>query len=230
MWEVRRDADMASDALSTTIRATQPGALAWCIAQKNVAMHKTVRYMGLIQRGGRRDAREGKQRKDFTMTTAKTTKTDAKTETKFEAPKADVFAFPSFDANEVTDMYRQYADQTTRQAREAYGRMKDTFEDAQSTMENTFENVQNAGVSLGLKAIDAMRTNAELGLSHLESMLKVKSASEFVELQTGYVRKQTETAVDQAKAMQELSTKAVADVSAPVKEQVEKATRELKAA
>ena len=156
-----------------------------------------------------------------------TTKTTAKTaETKIDT-KADVFAFPTFDANEVTDMYRQYADQG---AREAYGRMKETVEDAQGVMENTFENVQNATVSLGLKAIDAMRTNAELGLSHLESVVKAKSASEFVELQTSYVRKQAETALDQAKAMQELSTKAAADVSAPVKEQMEKATRELKAA
>ena len=166
------------------------------------------------------------------MTTAKTTaKADtAKIDAKFEAPKADVFAFPSFDANEVTDMYRQYADQSTRQAREAYGRMKETFEDAQATMENTFETAQNAGVTLGLKAVDAMRTNAELGLSHLESLMKVKSASEFVELQTGYLRRQTETALDQAKSMQELSTKVAADVTAPVKEQMEKATRELKAA
>ena len=162
------------------------------------------------------------------MTTTKTT--TAKPEIKNDAPKADVFAFPTFDANEVTDMYRQYADQATRQARDAYGRVKDTFEDAQSTMENTFDNVQNAGVALGLKAIDAMRTNAELGLSHLENVMKVKSASEFVELQTSYMRKQTETALDQAKTMQELSSKAVTDVSAPVKEQMEKATRELKAA
>ena len=160
-------------------------------------------------------------------TAAKTTKT---AETKIETPKADVFAFPTFDANEVTDMYRQYADQATRQAKDAYGRMKETVEEAQATMENTFENVQNASVSLGLKAIDAMRTNAELGLSHLENVMKVKTPSEFVELQTAYVRRQTETALDQAKSMQELSTKAAADVTAPVKEQMEKATRELKAA
>ena len=166
------------------------------------------------------------------MTAAKTTKTAEapKVEATIETPKADVFAFPTFDANEVTDMYRQYADQATRQAKDAYGRMKDTFEDAQATMENTFETAQNAGVTLGLKAIDAMRTNAELGLSHLESLMKVKSASEFVELQTGYLRRQTETALDQAKSMQELSTKVAADVTAPVKEQMEKATRELKAA
>ena len=161
--------------------------------------------------------------------TTKTTQTTTRMD-ETVANKNDVFAFPTFDANEVTDMYRQYADQATRQAKDAYGKIKNVTEEAQATMENTFETMQNAGVALGLKAIDAMRTNAELGLSHLESMMKVKSASELVELQSGYVRKQTETVLDQAKSMQELSTKVAEDVSAPVKEQFERTAREMKTA
>lgn len=149
----------------------------------------------------------------------------------FDANKsADVFAFPTFDANEVTDMYRQYADQATRQARDAYGRMKDVAEDAQGTMEASFETVQNAGVTMGLRMIDAMRTNAELGLSHMESLLRAKSASEAVELNSTYARKQTETAMDQIKSLQETGTKVAEDMAAPVKEQMEKAAREMKAA
>ena len=149
----------------------------------------------------------------------------------FEAkPSADVFAFPTFDANEVTDMYRQYADQATRQARDAYARMKDVAEDAQGTMESSFETVQNAGVTMGLKMIDAMRTNAELGLSHMESLLRAKSASEVVELNSTYARKQTETAMDQIKGIQETGTKVAEEMAAPVKEQMEKAAREMKAA
>ena len=176
-------------------------------------------------------------RKGTTMADAKTTTKietpagDARANVEFDAKKsADVFAFPTFDANEVTDMYRQYTDQFTRQARDAYGRMKDMAEDAQGTMENTFESAQNAGVTLGLKAIDAMRTNAELGLSHLENLLKAKSASEVIELQSGYVRKQTETSMDQIKSMQETGTKVAEDMAAPVKEQMEKAARDMKTA
>ena len=164
------------------------------------------------------------------MAPTKTTQTTADATIETGTTKPDVFAFPTFDPNEVTDMYRQYADQMTRQAKDAYGRMKSATEEAQSTMENTFESMQNAGVAFGLRAIDAMRTNAELGLSHLESLMKVKSASELVELQTGYVRKQTETVIDQSKAMQEMSTKMVEDVSAPVKEQFERTAREMKTA
>ena len=156
---------------------------------------------------------------------------DAKAKVEFDAKKgADVFAFPTFDANEVTDMYRQYSDQMTRQARDAYGRMKDMAEDAQGTMENTFESVQNAGVTMGLKAIDAMRTNAELGLSHMESLLRAKSASEMVELNSTYVRKQTEITMDQMMGIQETGTKVAEDMAAPVKEQIEKVTRDMKAA
>ena len=169
--------------------------------------------------------------------TAKTATIDAKVETPagtagFEAKGkgADIFAFPTFDANEVTDMYRQYADQATRQARDAYARMKDVAEDAQGTMEQSFETVQNAGVTMGLKMIDAMRTNAELGLSHMESLLRAKSASEMIELNSTYARKQTETTMDQMKAIQETGTKVAEDMAAPVKEQMEKAAREMKAA
>ena len=172
-----------------------------------------------------------------TTTTIETPAGEAKAEFETKTAKgfggqqtADVFAFPTFDANEVTDAYRQYADQMTRQARDAYSRMRDMAEDAQGTMENSFETAQNAGVTLGLKAIDAMRTNAELGLSHLENMLKAKSPSEAIELQSGYVRKQTETTIDQIKAMQETGTKVAEELAAPVKEQMEKAARDMKAA
>ena len=144
--------------------------------------------------------------------------------------KTDAFAFPSFDANEVTDMYRQYADQATRQAKDAYGKIKNVTEEAQATMENTFETMQNAGVALGLKAIDAMRTNAELGLAHVENVIKAKSASEVIELQSAYARQQAETAMDQVKSLQETGTKVAEDMAAPVKEQLEKAARDMKAA
>ena len=170
--------------------------------------------------------------------------TNAKTTTKIETPAgdatfeaktntaktADVFGFPTFDANEVTDMYRQFADQATQQTRDTYGRMKTAAEEAQATMETTVDGMQNAGTTIGLKAIDAMRTNAELGLSHLENLMKVKSVSELIELQSSYVRKQTETSADQIKQMQELSTKVAEDVSAPAKAQFDKFTETLKVA
>ena len=169
------------------------------------------------------------------MSTAKTTTTietpagDAKFEAK-TAKTADVFGFPTFDGGEATDMFRQFAEQFTTQTRENYGRMKSAAEDAQAAMESTVDGMQTAGTALGLKAIDAMRTNAELGLSHLENLMRVRSVSEAVELQSSYVRKQTETTLEQAKAMQELSTKAIEDVSAPVKAQMERAARDLKVA
>ena len=58
-----------------------------------------------------------------------------------------------------------------------------------------------------------MRANAEMGFSHIESLLAVKSVSEFIELQTAFLRKGVETMVEQAKDMQSASTKAVEDMS-----------------
>ena len=166
-----------------------------------------------------------------TTTKIETPAGDAQFEAKTTAPKtADVFAFPTFDANEATDMFRQFADQATQQTRDAYGRLKTAAEETQATMESTVDGMQNAGTALGLKAVDAMRTNAELGLSHLENLMKVKSVSEFVELQSSYLRRQTETSVEQFKDMQELTSKAVEDVTAPSKAQIEKFSETMKVA
>ena len=75
-----------------------------------------------------------------------------------------------------------------------------------------------------------MRANAEAGFSHLEALLGVKSVSEFVELQTAFLRKRVETTVEQAKDLQSVASKAAVDVSKPMKDVFEKAIKELKVA
>ncbi len=101
--------------------------------------------------------------------------------------------------------------------------MKTVAEDATKTVEATMESAQAGSVALGLKAIEALRVNAESSLSHLEALLGVKSVSELIELQTAFIRKQAELTVEQAKAMQEATRKVAEDVSKPAKTAAEKA-------
>jgi hypothetical protein len=58
----------------------------------------------------------------------------------------------------------------------------------------------------------------------------VKSISEFVELQTAFVRKSVETVVAQAKDLQAASNKAAEEVSRPLKDVFEKSVKDLKVA
>ena len=142
----------------------------------------------------------------------------------------DVFSFSSFDPSKFSESFREIAEKSMSQSKDAFSKVKEASEDATKTIEATLEKAQAGTVELGLKAIDTMRTNAESSLSHLEALLGVKSVSELIELQTSFVRKQAEVAVDQMKSMQEMSRKVAEEVSKPGKEAAEKVASIFKAA
>ena len=146
------------------------------------------------------------------------------------AKPADVMEFPTFDATAATDQFRAFAEKGVEQTKEAYSKMKANAEDAQKVLESTFETARSASSDLSLKSIAAMRANSEAAFSHLEALVSVKSVSEFLELQTAYLRKRVEMTVEQAKDMQALSSKAAEEVGKPIKDAFEKAMKELKVA
>ena len=141
----------------------------------------------------------------------------------------DVFSIASIDPSKLSESFREFAEKGATQTKEAYAKMKEAAEDATKTVEATLESAQAGSVELGLKAIDALRTNAENSLSHMEALLGVKSVSELFELQTAFLRKQAEVAVEQAKSLQETSKKVAEKVAAPGKSAAEKAMKSFKA-
>lgn len=143
---------------------------------------------------------------------------------------ADTIEFPAFDAGKATDQFRVFAEQGVEQSKEAYAKLKSSAETTQKALESSFESARSASNELSLKTIAAMRVNADAGFSHLEALVGVKSISEFIELQTAFLRKQVETTVDQAKDIQAVSTKAAEDVAKPMKSVFENAAKELKVA
>ena len=136
--------------------------------------------------------------------------------------------FPSFDASKATDQIRAFTEKGVEQSKEAYAKLKTGAEETQKALESTFETAKSVSTELSLKTIAAMRANAEAGFSHLEALMAVKSLSEFVELQTSYVRKNVELVVEQAKDMQASASKAAEEVGKPVKAIFEKTMKELK--
>ena len=139
--------------------------------------------------------------------------------------------FPAaFDASKAIDQVSAVAEKTVEQSKEALAKFKAGSETTQKAFELSFETAKAVGNELTLNTIAALRANAEAGFSHLEALLAVKSPAEFVELQATFLRKQIETAVEQAKELQAVSTKAAEDVSKPIKDVFEKAAKELKVA
>lgn len=142
----------------------------------------------------------------------------------------DIFSFSAFDPSKLTESFREFAEKGATQSREAYSRMKAAADETTKTVEITMQSAQAGTVEIGLKAIDAFRSNADLSLSHMEALLGVKSVAELVELQTGFLRRQAEMTVEQAKAMREATRKLAEEVTKPGKEAAEKVMATFKAA
>ena len=139
-------------------------------------------------------------------------------------------AFPTYDASKTTDQFRAVAEKGIEQSKEAYAKFASGAETTQKALESSFETSKAVGSDLSLKTLAALRANMDAAFTHFEALIAVKSPSEFVELQTAFVRKQVEMAVEQAKELQAVTTKAVEDVSKPIKSAFEKAIKELKVA
>ena len=143
---------------------------------------------------------------------------------------AEMVEFPTFDASKATDQFRAFAEKGVEQTKEVYAKLKSGAEETQKTLEDTFETARTAQTDLAMKSIATMRANTEANFAHMEALLGVKSVSELVELQTAFLRKRVEMAVEQAKDMQTATTKAVEDLSKPVKTAFDKAMKDVKAA
>lgn len=134
--------------------------------------------------------------------------------------------FPTFDASKATEQLRSFAEKGAEQTKEAYERMKNGAEDARKAFESSFETAKTVGDELVLKSIAAMRAGTEANFSQFEALVGAKSFSEVIELQSTFMRKQMELAMEQAREFQEISQKASNEFAKPVKEVFEKALKQ----
>jgi phasin len=157
-------------------------------------------------------------------TVAKTTKEHIMAVKKTE----DAFSIPSFDPSKFTESFREFAEKGSAKTKEALSKVKEATEEAGKTVEATFTNAQAGSAEFGKKAIDMLRANTESSYAHFEALLGVKSVTELFELQTGFIRKQAELAVEQAKSLSETSKKVAEQIAKPGKDAAEKAMSSFK--
>ncbi|MGC4026528.1 MAG: phasin [Mesorhizobium sp.] len=146
------------------------------------------------------------------------------------AERIDTVEFPTFDASKATEQLRTFAEKGVEQSKEAYAKLKTGADEAQKVLETTFDAVKSAGSEFSLKTIATLRANTDAGFNHLEALVAAKSLSEVLELQTAFVRKGFESAVEQTKDFQASAQKAAEEVSKPLKGAFEKAVKDLKVA
>lgn len=133
------------------------------------------------------------------------------------------------DPARLSEAFRSMTQKSMEQSKEAYGRMKTAADEATRALESAMENAQQGSLSFSKKAIDAMRSNAEIGFNHLERMMSATSFAEVIEMQTAYVRRQIEAVTDQAKDMQSLSQSIAQEMMKPGREAFQKAADTMRA-
>ena len=157
-------------------------------------------------------------------TTAKATKTGKSGANPFEA-----FAFPT-PTFEVPAGFRDFAEKSVTSVRDTYAKIKSAADDATGLVEETFETAREGAFAIGVKALDAARTNTDASFALAKDLFGAKTMSEVIELQSTFARKQFDTFAEQFKEFQALGEKLVSDTTKPVTDKVEKTFKDLKVA
>src|SRR5205085_2696477 len=110
----------------------------------------------------------------------------------FEMPK---FEIPKFDMSsmEVPAAFREFAEKSVAQTKDAYDKMKATAEQATEVLETVYSSASKGSTEYGQKVIEIARTNTNKHFDFVASLFGVKSFSELVELSTAHARSQFET-------------------------------------
>ena len=136
----------------------------------------------------------------------------------------DVFTF-SVPSVEIPSSFREFAEKSVAQARDAYAKLKTAAEDATDLVESTVEAAREGAFALSVKALDAAKTNSDASFALARELFGARTLSEVIELQSAFARRLFESTTAQIKEFQELAEKVVTDTTKPVAEKVEKSLR-----
>ena len=157
---------------------------------------------------------------------AKTTKATVPAGSIFELPK---FELPKFDLPklEVPAAFREIAEKSVAQAKDAYERVKAAAEEATDLLEDTYTTAAKGAADYNLKVIEAARANTNAAFDYARELLDVKSFSEVIELSTAHARKHFEALSEQTKELTALAQKVATETTEPLKSGVTKAFRKV---
>ena len=131
---------------------------------------------------------------------------------------------------EVPAAFRDLAEKGIAQARDTYAKFKSAAEEATDVVEDTYETAREGAMAIGVKALEAAKTNSDASFALAKDLFSAKTFAEMIELQTSFTRKQFDAVATQMKEFQDLATKFVTDAAKPVTAQVEKSFKDIKAA
>lgn len=160
--------------------------------------------------------------------------TTAKSKPAKAAAAAPTTPFDAFSMNvptvEVPAAFREFAEKSIAQARDAYAKLKTAAEDATDVVEDTYETAREGAMTLGVKALDTAKSNADASFAFARDLFGAKTIAEVIEFQTAFARQQFDAITAQVKEFQELAQKVATDTAKPFTSKVEKTFKEIKVA
>ncbi len=128
---------------------------------------------------------------------------------------------------EVPAIMQEMAEKSVAQAKDTYEKIRVAAEEATDLMEDSYESARQTTIGFNLKAIDTVKTNSDATFEFMKELLGAKSLAEAIELQSSFVREQFDVFSAQAKDMQDLATKALAEAGEPMKDMFDKAMKDM---
>jgi len=139
------------------------------------------------------------------------------------------FEIPNFDLQnfELPVAFREFAEKSIAQAKDAYDKVKLAAEEATGVLEDTCSTAVKGAADYNSKVIEAARNNVNSVFDFANQLVNVKSVSEIAELSTAHARKQFEIFTEQAKELVSLAQKVATDTAEPMKTGVTKVFRKV---
>ena len=130
------------------------------------------------------------------------------------------FPLSIFDFSKATEFpigFRELAEKSVTQSKEAYDKMKAAAEDATGALEGLFSMAAKGTADYHRKVIEVARANANATFDYARDLLDAKSISDVAELSSAHARKQFEALSQQTKDLATLAQKLAMETTEPFK-------------
>jgi phasin len=128
-------------------------------------------------------------------------------------------------AKDLGDNVRALMEKSLHETRARYAKTKSAAEEASSAVESSYGAARDGVAQFNVKAIEALKSDAEANFAFLASLSSVKSISDMITLNTEFVRKRFEEATARAKAFSEMARKVADEAASPIRDQVAKTVK-----
>jgi phasin len=125
----------------------------------------------------------------------------------------------------MREAFRQALEKSLADSRAAFARAKTAADETAGALEISASTASKGVLDFNVKALEALRANAEANFDFLKAVIGAKSISEAAALQTDHARVQAEKLAAQARDFAALAQKIAAESAEPLKAQVAKSLK-----